>query len=144
MPLLLWLLRADSEPQQQQQPGISGVQALKQNVAQTAAAGKGRQKPKLPGFPKGAAGAAAAAAALAAAKQQRQQGYDDEYEDEEEDTPEFQLVFDNGKAVSQQTLCWMAAGGALLRQMAVSAWSRACLSAPQQVASTCLYISPIS
>uniref|UniRef100_A0A383VWY2 Uncharacterized protein n=1 Tax=Tetradesmus obliquus TaxID=3088 RepID=A0A383VWY2_TETOB len=89
---------ADSEPQQQQQPGISGVQALKQNVAQTAAAGKGRQKPKLPGFPKGAAGAAAAAAALAAAKQQRQQGYDDEYEDEEEDTPEFQLVFDNGKA----------------------------------------------
>jgi hypothetical protein len=87
---------ADAEQQQ----GISGVQALKQNVTQTAAAGKGRQKPKLPGFPGGAAGAAAAAAALAAAKQQRQQGYDDEYEDEEEDTPEFQLTFDNGKAVS--------------------------------------------
>jgi hypothetical protein len=116
--LLLWLLLADSEQQQQQQqqqPGASGVQALKQNVAQTAAAaGKGRQKPKLPGFPGGAAGAAAAAAALAAAKQQRQQGmYNDEYEDEEEATPEFQLTFDNGKAVSKAGYC--IAGGWLTR-----------------------------
>jgi hypothetical protein len=99
---LLWLCCAAAE---QQQPGGNGVQALKQNVAQSAPAGKGRQKPKLPGFPGGAAGAAAAAAALAAAKQQRQQGlYEDEYEDEEEATPEFQLVFDNGKAVSDAGL----------------------------------------
>jgi hypothetical protein len=113
---LLWLFFAEAEQQQQQQPSSSGVQALKQNVKQTAAAGKGRQKPKLPGFPGGAAGAAAAAAALAAAKQQRQQGlYDDEYEDEEEATPEFQLVFDNGKAVSEVGLVlWLLFGKTVL------------------------------
>lgn len=57
----------------------------------------GRRKPKLPGFPGGAAGAAAALAAL---KQQQQQYDEDEYEDDQEAAPEFQLVFDKGKAVS--------------------------------------------